>query len=986
MHRCFAVFCAVFFVAAPLAAQPLFINELLASNDTTLTDERGDYDDWLELYNGGSQDVDIGGMFVADDEAELDAWQIPTDQPEMTVVPAGGFLLLWFDGEPEEGGLHVDLKLGQGGEWVGLVDRDGETVVDSVRFGEQATDVSYGRLGDGGADWGSFSWPTPLQTNVQAGQVRPPVFSLAPGHYGEPMVLEIDVQDENAVVYYTLDGTEPEPVEALRYERAIALTGVTVVRAMAQIEGQISSPIVTGTYLIGADYSLPVVSLVADPADLFSEESGLLVEGPGVQEGDEWPFWNANWYTQGEKPAHIEFFDAERKFGFGMDVGIELAGGWSRALPKKSFDVKMRAEYGETRLEYPLFPENGYDTYDGLVLRAGAEDFSRTSNEIVYRAHREFGMRVDMQAYKPVVLLLNGQFWGIYSLMERKGADFVDSRHGETDIDLIADWDRVVEGSYDAYQELLGFLNANDVAADSVYAVVRERIGVKSLIDMWLLHVYTNHGDEQNIRYWRPRASGGQWRWIAYDFDWWLDPQAERLQEFAGKTAAEGYRLLGRLLQNGSFKAQFVNRVADFLNTTGTAQNMERLIDAAVAEVAGEIDADLERWSDWEDNSGPFTLDRGDYDWKVGWVREFVRQRPAILRDQIVETFGLPGAAKLTVDREGSGRVEVSTLEPDIFPWSGTYFQGIPVRVEANPRPGYHFAGWAEEGWPGQAELRVELTGDAVLTARFAPVEGAVVINEISYNPADDADSGDWVELLNRSAETVDLSGWRLIGEGGDGFALPEGTRLERGEYLVVVEDGGRFGAVFPLAGNAVGDFGFGLSNGGETVTLLDATGGLVDQVQYGDRDPWPAEADGEGATLELADASADNALAVNWRSSRESGTPGRPNGDRTAVLASWESEGVPVDFALFGNYPNPFNSDTVIGFALPVAEEVELAVYNVAGQRVATLVQGLRPSGVYNVRWDGRSDDGQPLASGVYLYRLRTHSREQTQRLLLLR
>ena len=132
--------------------------------------------------------------------------------------------------------------------------------------------------------------------------------------------------------------------------------------------------------------------------------------------------------------------------------------------------------------------------------------------------------------------------------------------------------------------------------------------------------------------------------------------------------------------------------------------------------------------------------------------------------------------------------------------------------IEADPRPGYHFAGWGEEGWPDQAELTVELSGDAVLTARFEPVEGEVVINEIGYNPPDDADSGDWVELLNRSDRTVDLSGWRLVGGSGDGFALPEGTRLEKGEFLVVVEDEVRFRAVFPRTENAVGDFGFGLS------------------------------------------------------------------------------------------------------------------------------------------------------------------------------
>ena len=104
-----------------------------------------------------------------------------------------------------------------------------------------------------------------------------------------------------------------------------------------------------------------------------------------------------------------------------------------------------------------------------------------------------------------------------------------------------------------------------------------------------------------------------------------------------------------------------------------------------------------------------------------------------------------------------------------------------------------------------------------------------------------------------------------------------------------------------------------------------------------------------------------------------------------TAVVEEHSST-VPEVFELVQNFPNPFNPDTAIRFSLPAPEAVELAVYNVAGQRVATLVQGLRQAGVYTVQWDGRDDGGRRLASGVYLYRLRTDSREQTQKLLMLK
>tara|TARA_B100001964_G_C14033867_1_gene509527 strand:- start:505 stop:873 length:369 start_codon:yes stop_codon:yes gene_type:complete len=103
-----------------------------------------------------------------------------------------------------------------------------------------------------------------------------------------------------------------------------------------------------------------------------------------------------------------------------------------------------------------------------------------------------------------------------------------------------------------------------------------------------------------------------------------------------------------------------------------------------------------------------------------------------------------------------------------------------------------------------------------------------------------------------------------------------------------------------------------------------------------------------------------------------------------TAVTET-RSEAVPQSVSLEQNYPNPFNSDTIIRFALPSSQPVTLEVYNLAGQRVTTLLRGLRSAGTYSVHWDGRDDGAQLLASGVYLYRLTTGSQVMTRKLLLL-
>jgi spore germination protein YaaH len=104
-----------------------------------------------------------------------------------------------------------------------------------------------------------------------------------------------------------------------------------------------------------------------------------------------------------------------------------------------------------------------------------------------------------------------------------------------------------------------------------------------------------------------------------------------------------------------------------------------------------------------------------------------------------------------------------------------------------------------------------------------------------------------------------------------------------------------------------------------------------------------------------------------------------------TAVLEPYQ-ETTPEGFELDQNYPNPFNNGTVIRFALPKINDTALTIYNLAGQKVATLIDGQRQAGIYTVRWDGRDDDGHPLASGVYLYRLQAEAQVQTRRLVLVR
>jgi hypothetical protein len=137
------------YIITPLAAPgPVVINEVMASNSSTVTDNAGQYDDWIELYNKGTVAAAIGGYYLTDNAANLDKWKIPAG----TTIPAGGYLMLWADEDSSQGSNHMNFKLSASGEFVYLLDASG-ALVDSVSFGTLPTDQSYARSPNGTGPW-----------------------------------------------------------------------------------------------------------------------------------------------------------------------------------------------------------------------------------------------------------------------------------------------------------------------------------------------------------------------------------------------------------------------------------------------------------------------------------------------------------------------------------------------------------------------------------------------------------------------------------------------------------------------------------------------------------------------------------------------------------------------------------------------------------------------------------------------------------------
>jgi hypothetical protein len=146
----------------PSSDPRLFINELLGDNDSTIADEYGEYDNWLEIYNGEDTAVWIGDKYLSDNLLNPDKWQLPA----LTMQP-GSFALIWCDNQPEQGPFHANFKLNDEGEEAGIFDNAGTGfyLIDSVSWGMMTIDISYGRQKDGELPWVFFNEPTPGYSN-----------------------------------------------------------------------------------------------------------------------------------------------------------------------------------------------------------------------------------------------------------------------------------------------------------------------------------------------------------------------------------------------------------------------------------------------------------------------------------------------------------------------------------------------------------------------------------------------------------------------------------------------------------------------------------------------------------------------------------------------------------------------------------------------------------------------------------------------------
>lgn len=933
-----------------------------------------------QMYSGGLPD-----RFVIENPAEIlksgenvlsiQAHNASPTSSDFTIIP---FLTMLYSTPSSEGKeppailsftkatLHTNFKISAQGETLYLFDSNQE-LVDSIEVENLPPDVSYG-LPVGTNELRYFEAPTPGLPNTGNSYIGVSQANIEFSHLGgetEALDLTLGGVPSSSQIRYTLDATIPNESSPI-YTSPISIHASTVVRARIFRQAHIPSPIQTHTYLVNRSHDLPIVSLVTEPKNFFDNDTGIYVLGNSYNA--ELPHFGANFWEDWERPIHFSFYESDHTLGLTFDGGIKIFGGWSRAQDQRSMSIFARNKYGLGEIDYPIFPNLDYTTFQSLVLRNSGNDWIKTMLRDAVLTGLMKGSGLDYQAYRPVATYLNGEYWGLYNIREKVSEHFIAAKHdiNPEDIDILEFNAGIVHGDNQEYLELIDFVESNSLVSSENYQYVADRIDIDNFITYQTAQIYFDNTDwpGNNIKYWK--ATGGKWRWILYDTDfgfgtWNSSDYQNNTLAFALESNGPGWPnppwatlLLRKLSQNVDFRNQLINRFADQLNSRFLADRITLHIDTLTAAIVTELPAHFERWTGsmeyWES--------------QISKMKNFGAQRPYWLRQFIRDEFNLPATHLLSFENDelSKGYVQVNSLTIKENIWGGTYFENVPIQITAVAQKGFVFSHWTGANVPNEAQIVVNMKNAMILKPHFevSEIEEEIVINEINYNSSDDFDTGDWVELYNPKSTAMNLSNWTFKDDDDThGFVLPEGTQIEANGYLILTRDSERFQELYPEIETIIGDFDFGLSSNGDAARLFDSEMLLQDEVYFLPDAPWSPAANGTGATLELKNPALDNSLPENWTSFNDLGSPNKINDidDNIEAVSLLEN---------LRYYPNPFTDKLHIDFSLQKTTHLKAILYHIDGSMAHAIFEGKLGIGTHQLEANLSS-----LTKGLYLLQL---------------
>lgn len=560
------------FLSASDAHGALVINEAVLYN-LDYYEQHHEFYDWVELKNCSDEPVNLSDYYLTDSLKDPCQFQLPelTLQPgELYIVFCSGDVSLSTSHCP-----HAPFAISAEGEALYLFSSDG-SLSDRMFIHDTPYGGSYGRLSEGSGFY-YFDRPSPEKENGEGYRsiAALPETGVPQGVYNDIVNLEVELLGEGKI-YYTLDGSVPD-LESQLYTEPLVLDQTTIIRAISVVDGKVDSDCASFSYFINEGHSLPVVSLVCEPADMFSAGQGGIYANPAVDK---------------EVDASVAFFGEEGEFA--SDCAVTLHGASSRKMwQKKSFKLIFRSRYGGD-LNYDVFQTGEITSFHSILLRGGGiSSMHIVRDELgseVADAVCDSALALDTRY---CVLYINGEYFGVYALREAYSEKYVADHTGSHEENVTIARAPVKFGEL---YELFEYIIHHDMTDPECYAYASDRLDMASLANWMALEAYFNNFDiAGNIRYIKGDVPDSKWRLALFDLD------ISMTSVYAGweQVFQPGYQIghvTNSLRKSPQFRQTVLECASTLYHNGLTDLYILSVYDDIIAQIDPEMERDCLRW------------------------------------------------------------------------------------------------------------------------------------------------------------------------------------------------------------------------------------------------------------------------------------------------------------------------------------------------------------------------------------------------------
>ncbi|MBP5381678.1 MAG: CotH kinase family protein [Bacteroidaceae bacterium] len=686
------------------------ITEIQNANIDQIVDPSWNYGNWVELYNPSTLGVTLTGCWISDDPDNLT--KVHISQP--IAIPAEGYLNLWFEHHDKYCLTQLDMKLNMEGGIIYLSDKNG-SIITSQEYLPAVSRCSYARKSLDSDEWGVSPTPTPEASNegmtYSEDRLPAPVVDQPSQIFSNTLTVCVNIPT-GATLRYTTDGSTPTATNGeTSYDGLFYPDETTTYRFCLVGDGYLPSQVVTRTYIYeDKTFALPVISVVTDDQNLYSDELGVLTRGVNGRPGNGQATacnWNMDW----DRPINFEFINEEGEMVINQETAMERCGGWSRAWTPYSFKIKANKRYElQNTLPYQFFPEKPYRKHKTLQIRNGGNDTScrikdPALQEIVFRS----GIDIDCQAYQPVMHYINGRYAGVINMREPNNKHYVYANYGLED-DEIDQFEMSPDSGYvqkcGTYESMQRWYNlAKNCADNETYEEIKRMVDIDEFCNYMAVEFYLGGTDwpQNNVKGFKPIMDGGRFRFILFDLDGTFATNSP-FATFAGKKNYTFDKLYGEdvsnitkeielvtiflnMLNNATFRKQFIDT---FCLVAGSVFDPDRC-EEIINELANRVDSSQRIWNEvYGGGSNPWSTANS-----LISNLSSSRQTSMISTMRSYSPFNL--SLKTAQSVQLSANIEEARLLVNDLPVPTNKFKGqlfAPITFKAQAPVGYKFTGW----------------------------------------------------------------------------------------------------------------------------------------------------------------------------------------------------------------------------------------------------------------------------------------------------